>query len=318
VPLKNSTRSTAPLKIGTRGSDLALAQAGQVAALLEASGRAPEIVVIETSGDRGVVPAADTVGKTLWTKEIEDRLLAGSIQLAVHSLKDLPSDLPPGLSLGTVLAREDPRDALVSKKEPWRVDQLPSGARIGTGSGRRAAALRAMRADLSIEPLKGNVPTRLQRLESGGFDAIVLAAAGLRRLGLQPPGLLLLDPEDVPPALGQGVIAVEVRESDADAEWLASLVDEDTLAAARAERALLRVLDVGCGAPVGGLATVSGATLSLFGVVMSPDGRRRVRRSDAGPAASPEALGEAVGRALLEAAGDELMAELRSARPLHR
>lgn len=301
------------LRIGTRGSDLALAQARQVAARLEAEGLAAEIVRITTTGDRREIPRDPAeVGKALWTREIEEALRAGEIDLAVHSLKDLPAELPRGLIVGAALPREDPADVLVSRSQPRSVSDLPSGATVGTGSIRRAASLRRARSDVEVLELRGNVPTRLRRLEEGAFDAIVLAAAGLSRLGLSPDGAFRLDDEVMPPALCQGIVAVEIRQEDAREHWVGALADGDTMWAMRAERALLAELEVGCGAPVGGLAAVEGDRLRVYGEVLSPDGRASVREEAEGPLGEAEALGRRVGRALVDGAGASILRSLGS------
>lgn len=288
-----------------------MAQARQVAARLESEGLAAEIVEITTTGDRREVPRdpAD-IGKALWTREIEVALSSGEVDLAVHSLKDLPAELPTGLTIGATLPREDPSDVLVSRGEPRPVSGLPSGARVGTGSIRRAASLRRARPDVEVVELKGNVPTRLRRLEEGAFDAIVLASAGLNRLGLRPPGAFRLD-DVMPPALCQGIVAVEIRQEDLREHWVRALAHEETMTVMRAERALLRELGVGCGAPVGGLATVRDGVLRVFGEVLSPDGREFVRESVEGPAGDAEALGSRVGRMLVEGAAAGLLKSLR-------
>lgn len=300
------------LTIGTRGSDLALAQARQVAARLTDAGVASEIVTITTSGDRrGISRDPGDIGKALWTREIEDALSGGDVDLAVHSLKDLPADLPSGLVIGAVLPREDPSDVLVSRDAPRTPDRLPPRARVGTGSVRRAACLLRARPDLDVRPLKGNVPTRIRRLEEERFDAIVLAAAGLNRLGLRPVGLCVIGHDVMPPALCQGIVAVEVREDDAAQPWVRALSDRRTMAVTRAERALLAALDVGCGAPVGGLAVVQGGSIRLFGEVLSADGGRSARESTRGPVEEADVLGRRLGAKLLEESASALMAELR-------
>lgn len=289
-----------------------MAQARQVAARLEAEGLAAEIVEITTTGDRREVPRdpAD-IGKALWTREIEVALSTGDVDLAVHSLKDLPAELPVGLTIGATLPREDPSDVLVSRGEARPVAGLPSGARVGTGSIRRAASLRRARPDVEVVELKGNVPTRLRRLEEGAFDAIVLASAGLNRLGLRPPGAFVLDDEVMPPALCQGIVAVEIRQEDLREHWVGGLAHAETMTVMRAERALLRELGVGCGAPVGGLATIRDGVLRVFGEALSPDGREFVRESVEGPPGDAEALGSRVGRMLVEGAAAGLLTSLR-------
>lgn len=290
-----------------------MTQARQVADRLGEAGVDAEIVTITTTGDRREIPRdpAD-VGKALWTREIEEALAEGDIDLAVHSLKDLPAELPRGLVVGAVLPREDPGDVLVSRGESRSIDDLPEGARVGTGSIRRAASIRKARPDVRVVELKGNVPTRLRRLEDGDFDAIVLAAAGLNRLGLEPPGLHRLDSSVMPPALCQGIVAVEIRQEDRREHWVEALDDPMTMTATRAERALLSELEVGCGAPVGGLATVADGELRVYGEVLSPDGRTWVRERDSGAAEDAELIGHRVGRALVEGEAAPLLRSLRS------
>lgn len=284
-----------------------------MATRLGEAGFESEIVTITTTGDRREIPRdpAD-IGKALWTREIEEALASGDIDLAVHSLKDLPADLPTGLMVGAVLRREDPGDVLVSRHRPRSVQELPEAATVGTGSIRRQASLRKARPDLDVRELKGNVPTRLRRLEEGRFDAIVLAAAGLNRLGLQPPGRHSLDADVMAPALCQGIVAVEIRQEDRLEAWVGALNHPRTMSATRAERALLGELGVGCGAPVGGLARVDEAgTLRIFGEVLSPDGTRAVREAAEGPVEDAESLGRQVGRALVEGEAADLLASLR-------
>lgn len=270
-------------------------------------------MVITTSGDRGVrASGPGDVGKALWTREIEEALHRGDIDLAVHSLKDLPGDLPPGLVIGGVLPREDPRDVLIHAGGALGIHDLPDGARIGTGSTRRSAFLLSRRPDLEVLPLKGNVPTRIARLDAGDFDGIVLAAAGLRRLGIARRDARTLEPDEMCPALGQGIVAVEVRESDAGQTWTSHLSHEETVVAMTAERALLRTLGVGCGAPVGGLATVRDGRIAVRGVILSPDGRETVEERREGTVDRAEALGIEVASALLDGAGRAILERSRS------
>jgi len=284
-----------------------------VADRLSRAGYESAIVTITTAGDRREIPREPAdIGKALWTREIEEALAQGEIDLAVHSLKDLPAALPRGLMVGAVLPREDPGDVLVSRDEPRAIEELPEGARVGTGSVRRGASLRKARPDVDVVELKGNVPTRLRRLEEGDFDAIVLAAAGLNRLVLSPGGAHPLDPSVMPPALCQGIVAIEVRQEDRTKGWIEALNDAVTMTATRAERALLAELEVGCGAPVGGLARVREGRLEVYGEVLSPDGRRWARKSVRGAEEDAAELGRAVGRALLEGEGAAILDSLRS------
>jgi len=303
----------ATLRIGTRGSDLALVQARAVARRLEALGRASEIIVITTTGDRrSRAPEPGEIGKALWTLEIEEALADGEIDLAVHSLKDLPADLPEGLALGATPVRQDPRDVLIAREGPVSVETLPRGSRVGTSSVRRRAGLLRANPALEVVSLKGNVPTRVRRLEAGDFDAIVLAAAGLNRLEMQPDGLFPLEPEVMTPAICQGIVGIEVRETDLEADWVRALRHDETWVAARAERAFLGTLEIGCGAPVGGLAGVSDERVELRGVVLGPGGDRYFESRISGPVDDAEEVGRAVGRELVEGDASGLVGELRS------
>ena len=281
-----------PLVIGSRGSPLALAQVTLIQSLLP--GVPVETVIIKTSGDKFLeVSLAAAGGKGLFTKEIEDQLLAGTIQLAVHSLKDLPTELPAGLMLAAVPAREDARDVFVSRRYA-ALDELPSGAHVATSSIRRKAQLLARRPDLRISEIRGNVATRLQKLTD--FDGTLLAAAGLKRLGLwqNVPGYQwqLLDVSTMIPAVGQGIIGCEIRQADTSTrELLNRFNDSDTLACAIAERTFLKTLGGGCQYPYAGHATVSGDQLKLMAGVFSPDGRQASRIELTGTKADAAVLG---------------------------
>ena len=282
-----------PLIIGSRGSPLALAQVTLIKSLLV--GVPTETVIIKTSGDKFLDVALSVAGgKGLFTKEIEDQLLAGTIQVAIHSLKDLPTDLPAGLTLAAVPAREDARDVFVSRRYE-SLDKLPTGACVATSSIRRKAQLLARRPDLRIAEIRGNVATRLQKLTD--FDSTLLAAAGLKRLGLwqNVPGYhwQLLDFETMIPAVGQGIIGCEIRQADtATHQTLAKLNDADTLACATAERAFLKTIGGGCQFPYAGHATVTGDRLKLIAGVFSPDGRQANRIEVTGTKAEATTLGE--------------------------
>ena len=288
-----------PLIIGSRGSPLALAQVTLIKSLLP--GVPVETIIIKTSGDKFLeVSLAAAGGKGLFTKEIEDQLLAGTIQLAVHSLKDLPTELPAGLILAAVPAREDPRDVFVSRRYS-SLDELPQGAHVATSSIRRKAQLLARRPDLRISEIRGNVATRLQKLTD--FDGTLLAAAGLKRLGLwqNTPGYQwqLLDIDTMIPAVGQGIIGCEIRQADtATRETLNRLNDSDTLACATAERTFLNTLGGGCQYPYAGHATVIGDRLKLVAGVFSPDGRQANRIELTGTKADATVLGEQAARKL--------------------
>jgi hydroxymethylbilane synthase len=269
-----SDKGSREILVGTRGSELAMAQTGAVVALLSEKwpGHTFTIRTVTTSGDRFSDAPAFDIGTGIFTKEIERGLLNRTLDIAVHSLKDLPTAQPEGLAVAAVLPREDPRDALVSKNGA-KLAELPEGARIGTGSVRRAAQLLAFRSDLEIVSMRGNVPTRLKKLESMNLDAIVLAAAGLRRLELQDSITEILDPDVMLPAAGQGIVAIEARSRDADIiEIVRALEDDNARVEALAERQLLDLLGGGCQAPVGTLARVEKDAIELRGAVVSPDG----------------------------------------------
>jgi hydroxymethylbilane synthase len=288
------------VRLGTRGSRLALVQCEQVAAALRAHGARTEIVVIRTTGDRlAQVALADFGGKALFVKEIEEALLAGQVDVGVHSLKDMPAALPGGLTLAAFPAREDPGDVLIARG-PAGWDGLPRGARIGTSSLRRRALVLARRPDLRAEPIRGNVETRLEKLVAGSYEAIILAAAGLRRLGLDPLHRTALGVEEFVPAVGQGILAVEAREADREVlELLRRLDDTLSRSEALAERAFLDRLGADCHTPVAGHARHDGSVLVLTGVVASLDGVTVLRASVAGPPREAERLGTAVAEELL-------------------
>jgi len=265
------TENKNPLRIGTRGSKLALVQANMVAGLLRGIGAASEIVVLKTTGDRiHDRPLADAGGKGLFVKELEDALLNGTIDLAVHSMKDVPVDLPPGLAIAAVLKREDPRDVFVSNKAKTLAD-LPKGAVLGTSSVRREAQVKRARPDLKCVLLRGNVDTRLRKLDEGEMDAMLLALAGLKRLGLEDRATQMLD--DFLPALSQGAIGIEIRASDTlTRENVTKLNHQDTEIALICERAFQKALGGSCRSPMAGLATVHNGVLSFLGEVIAPDG----------------------------------------------
>jgi len=290
------------LVIASRGSQLALWQARWVGGQLAAHGQECRIEIIKTTGDKITdVPLAQVGGKGLFTKEIEEALLDGRADLAVHSLKDLPTELPAGLVLAAIPAREDPRDALVGR----RLADLPAGARLGTSSLRRAAQLRRVRPDLRIEPVRGNLDTRLRKLDEGQYDAIVLAAAGLKRLGWDARIAEILEPDVVCPAVGQGALAIETGTSGLLA--CRQLNHPPTQSAVTAERALLAALGGGCQVPIGAYTTVAGSRLSLQAVVVSPDGVDLVRDQSEGAAADAQRIGRELGEALLAAGADRIL-----------
>jgi hydroxymethylbilane synthase len=289
------------LVIGSRGSQLALWQAHWVQGRLAGLGFESRIEIIKTTGDRVTsVPLSSVGGKGLFTKEIEDALQARQVDLAVHSLKDLPTELPPGLQITAIPEREDPRDAMVGR----RLDELPEGAKVGTSSLRRSAQLRRLRPDLQVESVRGNVDTRLRKLDEGQYAAIVLAAAGLIRLGWANRIAEALAPEVMCPAVGQGALAIETRAGENACQ---ALDHAETRAAVMAERALLRSLGGGCLTPIGGHARVDGERLQLMGIVLSPDGANSVRDEGEGPAQDAERIGAELGRKLLREGAAQIL-----------
>jgi hydroxymethylbilane synthase len=283
------------IRLGTRGSALALVQAQWVAERLPST----RLVPITTAGDRG-----SRDDKSRFVKEIEEALLAGEVDLAVHSAKDVPGELPEGLSIVGVPARADPLDALCGAGS---LDSLREGAMVGTSSVRRRAQLLALRPDLSVRELRGNVDTRLRRLAEGGFDAIVLARAGLIRLGRGAEGSAL---EELVPAPGQGCLVLEARSDDEAArEAAASLTETDALAALTAERAVVTALEATCNTPIGSWARLDGGSLRLTAFVGLPDGSHWIRDDFAGDAADPAALGGEVASRLEAAGARDLLAE---------
>lgn len=299
------------LRIGSRGSQLALWQANHIAALLRSQGHAVEIEVIHTTGDKitdvplAQVGAKGGLGKGIFTKEIEDALAAGRVDLAVHSLKDLPTELPPGFEIAAVPPREDPRDAFCSAKYT-RIDDLPQGARVGTSSLRRQAQLKAMRPDLDIHPLRGNVDTRLRKLEQAEYDAIILASAGLKRLGRTELVKQILTADIMCPAAGQGALAIEIRQGDAATRGMLScLNDTNAQAETLCERSLLNSLGGGCQVPIGAWAKHQNGALMLEAVVAHPEGAPLLRDSRSG--VDPEKLGREAAAALLSRGADKIL-----------
>lgn len=300
------------LRLGTRRSALALAQARLVAdAVTTHSGRAVELVEVVTEGDRSRAALASMGGTGVFVTALRERLLAGDVDVAVHSLKDLPTAAAPGLALAAVPRREDPRDVLVARAGAT-LAELPEGARVGTGSPRRAAQLRALGLGHEIVAIRGNVDTRLRAVAEGDLDAIVLARAGLARLGRLDEVTEVLDPLQMLPAPGQGALAVECRADDrAVADLLGALDDPDSRAAVAAERALLATLEAGCSAPVGALADVAdggdGLELFLRGCVVAVDGGDAVRASATGAPAAAADVGVRLAHELLELGAAGLM-----------
>jgi hydroxymethylbilane synthase len=305
------------LRLGTRGGDLASWQAHEVARRIVAAHPhlAVEITVISTSGDKATAaPIAQIGGTGVFTREIEHALKDGAIDLAVHSLKDLPTRVADGLTLAAILKRADPRDALVAAPGT-RLAGLAPGARVGTSSARRRAQLLARRPDLATLDVRGNVPTRLAKLDRGDYDALVLASAGLERLGLGARIAEVLEPAIVVPAPGQGALAVEARADDARiTSLLQSIDDYPTRLATQAERAVLATLEGGCHAPVGALGTWAGRAMTLTAVVASIDGRRIVRECSVttiGTESEAHGAGVRLARRLLEHGAAEILAEIR-------
>jgi len=267
-----------------------------------------ELVPISTKGDRILDrPLNEIGGKGLFVKEIEESLLRGDIDLAVHSMKDMPADLPEGLTLGVFPERESPLDVMVSV-HGGGLDELPEGSRVGTGSLRRCAQLRSVRPDLDILSIRGNVDTRLRKLDEGRFDAVVLAEAGLRRLGLEARVSGVLLPFQVLPAVGQGALGLEMRVKDSRTrDMLAFLHDEPTMIAVRAERAFLKELNGGCQVPIGGLAVVEGSRVSFTGMVGEVDGSLIIRRTADGPCGEADFVGKSAAWSLLDAGAGEIL-----------
>ena len=288
------------LRFGTRGSRLAVVQSTEIADALRGLGHEVELITIRTSGDRlADVALADFGGKALFVKEIEEALLDSRIDGGVHSLKDMPAELPEGLCLAAFSARQDPRDVLLTRGR-GTLDDLPHGACVATSSLRRRALILAYRPDLRVEPIRGNVDTRLRKLEEGLYDAMVMARAGLERLGLKPEHVQILSAEKFLPAVGQGILGVEARATDrAVLEALQSIDDATARAEALAERAFLRRLGAGCHTPVAGLAQVRDAAIEIDGLVSSVDGRTVIHGRASGVAADPESVGERLADDLL-------------------
>jgi hydroxymethylbilane synthase len=303
------------IRIGTRGSKLALTQAGHVRARITAALAGDGEAVLQpvvTSGDRIQNRLlTDIGGKALFTKEIEEGLLAGRFDCAVHSMKDMPVDDPPGLVIAAVPAREDPRDAFLSFAHA-SLEAMPAGARLGTASLRRQAQALHRRPDIVVVPFRGNVDTRLAKMDAGEADAIILAAAGLNRLGLSHLPRALIDPIACPPAPAQGALAIQTRAEDADAPWLASLKDPAATLAVTAERGALAFLEGSCRTAIGAYAVVDGLRLTLVVEALTPDGARCFRREGEAEVGGEQGviaardLGRRLGEAIAGEAGDAL------------
>jgi len=303
------------LKIGTRGSLLALAQAHEVRdRLVAAHGLAPEdieIIVIKTTGDRVQDrPLSEIGGKGLFTKEIEEALYDGSIDIAVHSMKDMPTELPPGMEIAALLPREDARDAFLSPKAK-DIMSLDHGAVVGSSSLRRAAQIKRLRPDIEVVNFRGNVQTRLKKLESGIVDATLLAYAGLKRLGIEHEVTSLIETTDMLPAVAQGAIGIEIKSDDDDARAaIASLNDDQTEICVAAERAFLKVLDGSCQTPIAGYAEVKNATVMFSGMILKPDGSESFSCHREGCADEAAAMGRDAGIELKKRAGPDFLANL--------
>jgi len=300
--------TTRIVRVGTRGSALARVQTNLIA---DALGVPTEIVPIVTAGDRSAAPMEQIGGTGVFVSALRDALQRNEIDIAVHSYKDLPTAPADGIVIAAVPPREDPRDALVAR-DGLTLGELLPGSRVGTGSPRRSAQLRALGLGLVVEPLRGNVDTRLRRVAEGAFDAVVLALAGLRRLGRDGEVTEILDPIQVLPAPAQGALAVECRTSDLDLINLLSTMDDaDTRAAVVAERALLAALEAGCTAPVAALAEIaegdSGLEVFLRGSVTAPDGSRAVRLSATGPVTDADGVGRRLAAELISEGADTMM-----------
>jgi hydroxymethylbilane synthase len=313
--------SAAPgaIVIGTRGSALARWQAAEVARLLRAAHPGLEVSekILVTVGDRVQTgPVIDLGGKGVWVKEIEDALTAGDVDLAVHSMKDVPAELAPGLAIVAVPTRADARDAIVSREQSGlpKLAALPPGSRVGTSSLRRVCQIRAMRSDLVVDILRGNVDTRLRKVAEGVVDAAVLACAGLDRLGFSARIAERLDEERMLPAIGQGALALEARAGDARVVSLCRALSDPTAeVTTAAERALLAGLGVGCRTPVAGHATLSGDCLTVAGLIGRPDASEMIRETVTGAPGEAAAMGAELARRLLARGGDRILRELDGA-----
>jgi len=306
------------IRLGSRGSQLALWQAEHIRSEIgKHTGRPVEITKIKTTGDMILdVPLSRVGGKGLFVKEIEEALLSGRIDLAVHSMKDVPTDLPDRLVIAAITRREDPRDAFLSVKYR-RLEDLPEGARVGTSSLRRQTQLLGLRPDLRIESLRGNLDTRIRKMEEGLFDAVILAAAGIRRLGWEAKITQVLPPEMSLPAIGQGALGIEIRRDDSQTlEAVSFLNDRETGYAVRAERGFLKRLEGGCQVPIASFGRTEGEEIFLEGLVGRPDGSQILRGSAKGSVADPESLGVALAEDLLRRGAKEILDEVyRTAGP---
>ncbi|MGP0564798.1 MULTISPECIES: hydroxymethylbilane synthase [unclassified Nitrospina] len=312
-PLFRSIYEVSEIRIGTRGSPLALWQANWIKSLLEEEH--PDITVslitIKTSGDKiQDVPLAKVGGKGLFTKEIEEGLLRNEVDIAVHSMKDVPMKLPPGLGLSVITEREDPRDALISR-DGKKLDELPQGAKVGTGSFRRTTQLLAYRPDLQIVPMRGNVGTRLDKMEKENLDGIILAAAGLKRMGMADRISECIPPEIMLPGGGQGAVGIETRKDDPGVMMrILPLEHEDTHTALEAERSFLHRLEGGCQVPIGVYATVDGNRIHIRGMVGSLDGKQVFRAEGSGVIQDAVKLGDQCALEILEQGAGKVLDEI--------
>jgi hydroxymethylbilane synthase len=299
----------ARLRIGSRGSQLALWQANHIGGLLRERGHEVEVVIIKTTGDKITDVALSQVGtKGMFTKEIEEALSTRQVDLAVHSLKDLPTEIPQEFELAAITKRENPLDVFLSKQYA-SMDQVGRHARLGTSSLRRQAQLKAFRPDLEVRPLRGNVDTRIRKLESGEYDGIILAAAGVMRLGMRALVREELSAELLCPAAGQGALAIEIRRGESTMrEHLSFLEDSEARATTTCERALLNRLGGGCQVPIGAFAEIEEGRLHLRGVVATPDGSQILR--EAGEGKEPEELGVNLGESLLRRGGERILEQI--------
>ena len=301
------------IKIGTRKSMLALAQSNWIKGLIEE--RYPDVTVelvkIVTKGDKILdVPLAKVGGKGLFVKEIEEALLSRDADIAVHSMKDVPSELPEELHLGIITKRENPVDAFISNKYSSLLD-LPEGAKVGTSSLRRKAQIHILRPDLVIEDLRGNLDTRLRKLDEGQYDAIILAVAGLNRLNLSDKITSYFNAEQMLPAVAQGAVGIELRKEDKELlEGLSFMNHEETAIAVNAERGFLERLEGGCQVPIAGFATVQDGQVTLTGLIASVDGKEMIKKSASGPPQKAKAMGSALAEDLLGMGGKEILEEV--------
>lgn len=305
--MPNESKPAPTIRLGTRGSQLAMWQSNWVKAELEKNGSTVELIQIKTEGDVKTGPLAQIGGQGLFTKRLQVALLENEIDLAVHSLKDLPTEDHPDLKIAAIPVRENTADALVSRQFA-NLDALPSGAKIGTGSVRRAAQLLHLRNDLNIQDIRGNVDTRLKKLDNGEFDAIILACAGLTRLGWAARISDSFSPEQLMPAVGQGALGLETRADDVvTVESVSALNDEPSFHRAMAERSMLKALYAGCLSPVGASTSIDGTQLTLIGVVLSTDGQERIQASATLAMTQSRELGIAVAEQLKQNGASKLL-----------